>query len=263
MKTKAIKLRQFLPEIIVEAHQRGEWWIDDVGEIDSAKQQTIGSPEEAMKERWKRMKASKNKIEIFTWELKAEDLRIIIKGIKAIMNQDPNAEPTSDSDEEVEKDGYTGPRVDITIKSKDKQFKNVPLAILEKCLPSNMKNYEAGKNPELAGSEELREGYHHHHKEYRLYEARDHIIALFEDNSRLVFEVHYHENRGEDKEKWRRRAFSKWKTLANEIHRDVQLTEVGNPKEKSWKQAFEEALNHPELQEFIRKPHHQKVFDDN
>jgi hypothetical protein len=77
-----------------------------------------------------------------------------------------------------------------------------------------------------------------------------------------VFEVHYHDKHGEDRDKWRRQAFSKWKSVANEIHRDVQLTEVGNPVEKTWKECFQEALNHPKLKDYIRKPHHQKVFDD-
>jgi hypothetical protein len=107
----------------------------------------------------------------------------------------------------------------------------------------------------------LMEDYHFMGKDYRLFEANDRIVAMFEDNSHLQFEVHYHNKHGEDRDKWRRHAFSKWKSLANEIHRDVQLTEVGNPVEKSWKQAFEEALEHPELQEFIRKPEHQRVFD--
>ena len=70
---------------------------------------------------------------------------------------------------------------------------------------------------------------HHLHKEYRLYEGKDHIYSVFEDGSRLMFEVHYHDTHGEDREKWRRKAFTKWKSLANETYRDVQLTEVGNP----------------------------------
>lgn len=107
----------------------------------------------------------------------------------------------------------------------------------------------------------LIEDYHHLHKDYRLFEAHNKIVAIFEDNSRLEFEVHYHNKHGEDREKWRRRAFSKWKSLANEIHRDVQLTEVGNPVEKSWKQAFEEALERPELKEFIRTDAHVRVFE--
>ena len=40
------------------------------------------------------------------------------------------------------------------------------------------------------------------------------------------------------------------------------MTDACNPIQKSWKQSFEEALKHPKLEEFIRKNHHQKVFDD-
>jgi hypothetical protein len=106
-------------------------------------------------------------------------------------------------------------------------------------------------------------GLHHLHKDYRMYEGKDHIHALFEDGSKMCFEVHYHNTHGEDRDKWRRKAFSKCKSLANEIHNDVQLTEVGNPVQKTWKKAFEEALERPELKEFIRTSEHQSVFDKN
>ena len=102
--------------------------------------------------------------------------------------------------------------------------------------------------------------FHHLHKEYRMYEGNNHIIAVFEDNSRLMFEVHFHNNHGEHRDKWRRKAFSTWKSVANELHRDVQLTEAGNPIQKTWKECFEEALKHPKLNEFIRMEHHQPVF---
>lgn len=248
----SIKLQSLIRESIAEAHQQGEWWIDNGGDL----QQSGG--EELMKnERWKKMKASADKIEVTTWELRAEDLKIIIQGIKKIMGVESTEK---DPDADVGKDGYTGPRVDLTIGKKNKTFKNVPLAILEKCLPSRVKNYEKGKEPDLAGS--VTEGFHHLHKEYRLYEGDNHIVAVFEDNSRLVFEVHYHDKHGEeDRSKHRRQAFTRWKSAANEIHRDVQLTEAGNPIQKTWKECFQEALKHPKLKDYIRKPHHQKVFD--
>jgi len=253
MKTNQIKLQSLIKESIAEAHQEGSWWVDNGGELQSS-----GGEEKMKTENWKRIKASTEKIEVFTWEFKAEDLKIIIQGIKKIMGVEPE---TDDPDDTVGKDGYTGPRVDLTIVPKNKKFKNVPLSILEKCLPSYTKNYEKGKEPELAGPVNEEKSFHHLHKGYRLYEGHNHIIALFEDNSRLVFEVHFHENRGEDREKHRRKAFTTWKSVANEIYRDVQLTEVGNPIQKTWKQAFEEALKHPKLKDYIRKPHHQKVFD--
>ena len=241
-----------LKQLLHEAHMTGDWWIDNGGDL-----QQSGDDEKLKTENWKRMKASADKIEVTTWELRAEDLKIIIQGIKKIMGVESTDQ---DPDATVGKDGYTGPRVDLTIAKKNKTFKNVPLAILEKCLPSRVKNYEKGKEPDLAGP--VTEGFHHLHKDYRLYEGDNHIVAIFEDNSRLVFEVHYHDKHGEDRDKWRRQAFTKWKSVANELHRDVQLTEVGNPVEKTWKECFQEALKHPKLKDYIRKPHHQKVFDD-
>ena len=255
MKTiQKIKLQSLINESLSEAHEEGSWWIDNGGELQSA-----GGEEKMKTENWKRMKASADKIEIFTWELKAEDLKTILQGIKKIMGMEPEED---DADAVVGKDGYTGPRVDLTLTKKNKTFKNVPLGILEKCLPSHMKNYEKGKDSDLAGPMNEDKSFHHLHKDYRLYEGDNHIVAIFEDNSRLVFEVHYHDKHGEDRDKWRRQAFSKWKSVANELHRDVQLTEVGNPLEKTWKECFQEALKHPKLKDYIRKPHHQKVFDE-
>ena len=243
-----------LKQLLHEAHMTGDWWIDNGGDL-----QQSGDDEKLKTENWKRMKASADKIEVTTWELRAEDLKIIIQGIKKIMGVESTDQ---DPDATVGKDGYTGPRVDLTITKKNKKFNNVPIGILEKCLPSRMKNYKKGKEPELAGPVNEDKSYHHLHKDYRLYEGDDSITAIFEDNSRLVFEIHFHENRGEDKIKHRAKAASKWKTLANEIHRDVQLTEAGNPIQHSWKESFALALKDNRMKEFIRTKEHQRVFDD-
>ncbi len=106
----------------------------------------------------------------------------------------------------------------------------------------------------------LMEDYHHLHKDYRLYEAFNKIVAIFEDNTKLEFEVHYHANRGEDKIKHRAKAASKWRTIATKLHNDVQLTDVGNPIQKSWKESFKAALDAPDMKEFIRTEEHQSVF---
>ena len=105
------------------------------------------------------------------------------------------------------------------------------------------------------------EEFHHYHDEYRLYEGNDKITALFEDNSKLEFNVHFRNNHGEDKDKHRKKAASKWKTLASKLHSDKQLTEVGNEVVKSWKECFQTALKDPEMKEYIRHPHEQKIFD--
>jgi hypothetical protein len=107
----------------------------------------------------------------------------------------------------------------------------------------------------------INENYHYLHKEYRLYEGNKHITAIFEDNSKLALEVHFHNNHGEDKDKWRRKAFTTWKSVANELHGDVQLSEVGNPIQKSWKECFKEALKHPKMKDYIRRNDQQPIFD--
>ena len=249
---KLIKLQSLIKESIAEAHQQGEWWVDNGGDL-----QQSGGNDKIQSENWKHMRASADKIEVTTWELRAEDLKIIIQGIEKIMGVESSEE---DPDSDVGKDGYAGPRVDLILKKKNKSFRNVPLAILNKCLPSQVKNYEKGKEPELAGPVNEDKSYHHLHKDYRLYEGDDSVTAIFEDNSRLVFEVHFHENRGDDKMKHRAKAASKWKTLASKLHRDVQLTEAGNPIAKTWKECFLEALDDPEMKEFIRTEEHHSVF---
>lgn len=262
MKTNQIKqlIKYIVKESLQkEAHEAGTWWIDNSGELQQNREPGYYADEDLMEhERWKKMSATKDKITITTHELKAEDLRIILQGIGKIMGAEDTAK---DPDADMGKDGYAGPRVDIHLKNKAKSFKNVPLSLLKKCLPSNIKNYQDGKNPDLTAVNEAK-SFHHLHKEYRMYEGDNHVYAVFEDGSRLVFEVHFHNNRGEKRDKWRRKAFTKWKSIANEIYRDIQLNEVGNPIQKSWKQAFAEALEHPDLQEFVRNHgKHQSVFD--
>jgi hypothetical protein len=170
-----------------------------------------------------------------------------------------DSDDPEDTDNVVGDDKYPGPRVNVTVQASGKRFTDVPLAVLEKKMPQNLHNYQSGVK--VGYTENLTEDFHYSHKDYRLYEGSNHIVAIFEDNTRLMFEVHYHNNHREDREKHRKKAFTTWKSLANEIHGDVQLNEVGNPIQKSWKQCFKEALKHSKLQEYIRKPEHQRVFD--
>lgn len=206
--------------------------------------------------RWKVMKTFGGAIEIQTWHLKPDDLQIIVRGIWDIMRDD--SDDPDDSDNEVGEDNYTGPRINVTVQASGKRFSDIPLAVLEKKMPQMLQNYSSGAH--VGYAENINEEYSYSNKDYRIYEGNDSIIASFNDGSRLKFEVHYHNNRGDDKEKWRRKAFSKWKSLASEIHNDVQLSEVGNKIQKSWKESFKEALDHPDIQEYIRKNNHQKIY---
>jgi len=207
---------------------------------------------------WKVMKTHAGHIEIQTWHLKPEDLGIIVRGIWEIMDEDMG--DTDDSDKEVGDDGYAGPRINVTVQAAGKRYSDIPLSVLEKKMPGSLNSYRSGAD--RGWTENVNEDYHHLHKEYRLYEGNKHIVAVFEDNSRLKFEVHYREKHGPDREKWRRKAFTTWKSIANEIHGDVTLSDSYNPVQKSWKQSFKEALQDPKLQEFVRKNHHQRIFQD-
>lgn len=210
--------------------------------------------------RWKVMKTEGSDIEIQTWHLKPEDLGIIVRGIWEIMT-DSDPDDNDDSDNEVGEDGYPGPRVNVTVQASGKRFHDIPLAVLEKKMPQNLHNYQSGVH--VGYTENLHEDFHHLHKEYRLYEGNRHIIAIFEDGTRLKFEVHFRDKHGPDREKWRHRAFTTWKSCANEIHGDVRLSDACNPIQKSWRQSFKEALKHPRLQEFIRHSPHHRVFGKN
>lgn len=98
----------------------------------------------------------------------------------------------------------------------------------------------------------INEGIFHENKDWIMYEGDNKITTVFSNNSKLSFEVKYPGKWGEDREKWKHKAASKWKSLAREIHNNTELTEQGNPIVKEWKICFEEALKSPEMKEFIR-----------
>jgi hypothetical protein len=106
----------------------------------------------------------------------------------------------------------------------------------------------------------INEEYHRFHPEYRMLEGNDNINVAFNDGSKLQFEVHFRNNHGIDKDNHRKKAASKWRSLASKIHNDTELNEVGNPQQLSWKESFKLALKDPELKEYIRNNSHQKVF---
>jgi hypothetical protein len=117
---------------------------------------------------------------------------------------------------------------------------------------------ETLKNPDQGW---IFEGIFHEHKEWIIYEGDSKITTIFEDNSRLSFEIGYPaETWNEDKHKWKHKAASKWKTLAREIYNSTGLSEAGNPIIKPWRVCYQEALESPEMKEFIHKDA-QPVFE--
>ena len=91
----------------------------------------------------------------------------------------------------------------------------------------------------------------HEHKDWFLYEGSDKITAVFEDNSRQSFKVHFRDNRNEDREKHRKKAATTWKRLATEIRKNAGLSEGGNPIIIPWQECFSRALKNDEMKEFV------------
>lgn len=203
--------------------------------------------------RWKIMKNVGGSLEVQTWELKPEDLGIIVRGAWEIMDDYEDDEPEPEDVGEI-----PGPKVNVTVQSSGKRFSEIPLAAMEKKMPAALHHYQSGVH--VGYTETITEDFHHLHKEYRLYEGHRKIVAVFEDNTRLSFEVHFHDKHKEDRDKHRRKAFTKWKSVANEIHGDVPLTNAGNPIQKTWKESFRLALKDPRMEEFIRTKQHRAAF---
>ena len=218
---------------------------------------SIGGRNYAMKYlRWKIMVTTQEDIMIQTWFLKMEDLVTVVRGIWEIMVED---DPDDDPDSVVGKDGYTGPRITITVQSSGKIFKNIPLAVLEEKMPQLLHNYQSGVY--VGDTENINEEFTYLHKEYSLYEGINYILVIFKDNSRLKFEVHFRNNRGEDKDRWKHKALTTWKSCATEIHKESGgYSKGGNWKEKSWRRCFKEALKHPRMKEFIRTNPEYRIF---
>lgn len=195
--------------------------------------------------KWKVLKIWHGNIDVTSWHLTSSDLISIVRGL-----WDVNVMEDGDSEEPI--------LINVTVQATGKRFNNIPFEVLEKKMPQELQQYQSGIN--VGYNENINENFHHHHRDYRLYEGNNRIIAIFEDNSRLQFEVHFRNTHGEDKEKWRRKAFSKWKSLAHKLYNDKELTEQGNEVVKSWKECFKSAMNDPEMIPFIRNNHHQKIF---
>lgn len=199
---------------------------------------------------WKISKTFSNRMEVQTWTLTEKDLSIIVRGLNDIWEDNSEDDDIPEDERDL---------VNITVYKTGKVYHDIPLSVLEKGLVSRVIGFRK-EQPWMA--ENINEDYHHSHSDYRILEGDKLITAIFNDNSRLQFEIHFRDKKGrENKEKHRKQAVSKWKSLASKIHNESkELNEVGNQQELSWKECFSQALQDPELQEFIRDNHHEQVY---
>jgi hypothetical protein len=101
----------------------------------------------------------------------------------------------------------------------------------------------------------------HENKEWFIYEGDNTITAVFEDNSRQTFKVHFRDNRGEDKLKHRTKAARTWKKLAMEMRKTAGLSKVGNPVVIPWQECFQKSLDHPEMREYVDDLRSTPIFE--
>lgn len=101
----------------------------------------------------------------------------------------------------------------------------------------------------------------HENKDWFVYEGANTVTAVFEDNSRQTFKIHYRDNRNEDRDKHRTKAARTWKKLAMEIRKSGGLTEAGNPVVIPWSECFQQALEKPEMMEFVDDLRASPIFE--
>lgn len=196
--------------------------------------------------RWKRLDIDSNGVYVQTWFLTNEDLRDIARGVSDAGGEsydDPNDDPDENKQD-----------VNIEVRSNNYIFKDIPMDVVDLCNVMKLGDYRVR-------AAWINEGIFHEHKEWIVYEGENKIVTVFEDNSRLSFEIGYpKETWGENRRKWRHKAASKWKSLAREMYNGAGLNEVGNPVVIPWKKCYREALNNPEMKEFVRK-NAQPIFE--
>lgn len=199
---------------------------------------------------YKRVVTKGNKAWVQTHTLTPRDLVIIYKGLGEMIEEFDDV----DDSKLV---------VDVEVRATNKSYYDIPYEVFSGKGLGKMRDYMKVVPWAGGDNQQIQEGMFRENKEWCVYEGTNQIVAVFEDGSRQVFEVAFGPTRGDDKDRWRTRAASKWASLARQLHGDVQLSEVGNPIQKSWKDCFKEALVLPEMKEFIRNPKKVKrVFDD-
>jgi hypothetical protein len=184
---------------------------------------------------WKRLDIESHGVYVQSWFLRNKDINAISRGIES-------------ADDDYGEDGGTDQTVNIEVRSNNSIYKNIPFQVLELNNVLKLGEYRVRRAW-------INEGIFHEHDEWIVYEGHNKITTMFKDNSKLSFEIGYPRGTwGEGKDKWRKKAASKWKSVAREIHKSsTGLTEAGNPTSKPWKTCYEEALKSPDLKEFLRK----------
>jgi hypothetical protein len=101
----------------------------------------------------------------------------------------------------------------------------------------------------------------HEGQGWMVYEGSGHITCILECGKEIAFELTFRDKKGEEKNKWRKSAASKWATVAREIYNNPDLNEIGNPRLKSWEQCFQEALTDERIKPFIKETDRMPVFN--
>lgn len=96
-------------------------------------------------------------------------------------------------------------------------------------------------------------------KGWFVHEGTQSISVIFENGKQMSFELSFANKTGIEKDKWRTKAASQLVSLAREIYNNPEINEIGNVKQKTWNQCFEEALNDVSMKPFIKKM--EPVFD--
>jgi hypothetical protein len=185
---------------------------------------------------WKRLDIRSSGAYVQTWFLTPEDLGDIACGVSDA-GEDYGEEPGEEDTQTVE----------IEVRSNNKRYINIPLDVLHQ--PDAMNALGDYK----AKTSWINESIFHENKDWIMYEGDGKVTTLFKDKSRLALEVRYHDKRGIDKDKYKSKAASRWKSIAREIYNGTGLSEGGNPIIKPWKVCFQEALDDPRMKEFIKK----------
>lgn len=125
----------------------------------------------------------------------------------------------------------------------------------------SIRDNTGGKEVRVDESRMLFENFHEN-KEWFLYEGENTVTAVFEDNTRQTFKIHFHSNRlGEDRVKHRKKAATTWKKLAKEVRDGAGLNRAGNPVVIPWSECFNRALKHPAMKEYIDDLRAMPIFE--